>query len=62
MPPTTKKKQKPNAFMIFALEWKSKHGRGIPLAEATKKAGEIWSVSRARAACILKPLKDHKKH
>ncbi|XP_061403051.1 protein maelstrom 1-like [Musca vetustissima] len=41
MPP--KKKQKPNAFMIFALEWKSKHGKGLSIDQATKKAGEIWT-------------------
>ncbi|XP_073828405.1 protein maelstrom 1-like [Musca autumnalis] len=41
MPP--KKKQKPNAFMVFALEWKSKFGRGLSMEQATKKAGEVWT-------------------
>ncbi|XP_075158623.1 protein maelstrom 1-like [Haematobia irritans] len=36
------KNQKPNAFMVFTLEWKSKCGREISTAEATQLAGEIW--------------------
>uniref|UniRef100_T1PAS7 PiRNA pathway germ-plasm component n=1 Tax=Musca domestica TaxID=7370 RepID=T1PAS7_MUSDO len=41
MPP--KKKQKPNAFMVFALEWKSKYGKGLSMEQATKRAGEVWT-------------------
>ncbi|XP_013105572.2 protein maelstrom 1 [Stomoxys calcitrans] len=39
MPP---KNQKPNAFMIFALEWRSKHGKRLSMGELIKEAGEVW--------------------
>ncbi|XP_075149923.1 protein maelstrom 1-like [Haematobia irritans] len=45
MPP--KQKQKPNAFMIFTMEWKKKQGGNISLNDAIQQAGEIWKTMNA---------------
>lgn len=41
MPP--KKKNAPNAFMLFTYEWKAKYGQRMSLSEATTAAGKLWA-------------------
>uniref|UniRef100_A0A1B0B350 HMG box domain-containing protein n=1 Tax=Glossina palpalis gambiensis TaxID=67801 RepID=A0A1B0B350_9MUSC len=43
------KKACPNAFMIFTMEWKAKHGRHLTnLSLATAEAGKIWENMNAQ--------------
>ncbi|XP_054727573.1 protein maelstrom 1 [Anastrepha obliqua] len=37
-----RKNKKPNGFITFTNEWKSKYGKRMTLSQATEEAGKIW--------------------
>uniref|UniRef100_A0A1A9ZXQ9 HMG box domain-containing protein n=1 Tax=Glossina pallidipes TaxID=7398 RepID=A0A1A9ZXQ9_GLOPL len=42
------KKSCPNAFMMFTMEWKEKHGKHLNISQATAEAGNIWKNMNAQ--------------
>ncbi|XP_059221665.1 protein maelstrom 1 [Stomoxys calcitrans] len=58
----TKKKQKPNAFMLFALDWRSKQARPVSISEAIQEAGEIWKKMNAEERAPYKERQKEELH